>query len=466
MRKWWKIFLRRKKAQASPEAGRIGKNMSAHTSIMIKRVSIAIITFIVTAVLLAGLLVSTAFIPKESLRDNMLESAEYLYEGELFGYRIGKMSSTRIDRYADAILLNIAWHYDSEEPLRSVMKSSYYFTPYLEENENFLNSVKDDLPANYQYLRYWHGSILPVRLLLLIMPIKGIYILNACLMVLLTAGLFLMLALKKAYTPIKGLAAAFVLTSVWFVPLSLEYTWVFLIALIACIAVTAIYSGARKAEPFECGIFFMVTGMITNYFDFLTAETLTLLLPLILLLWFNRDRIVKTALFSVGGWGIGYVLMWVLKWIITSIVFGENAIPYVTEHIAERLGGDVGLKPGQYQLGAIIRNISCLLPIDLGVAGAVAAAVVLLVFGYISFVYRKEKFEGKRVLVFLLLGLVPFVRFVVLHNHSYIHFFFAYRALASTVFALVLIYDEIVDKGFLAGEKIPGKADRNGKRRK
>lgn len=432
----------------------------------IKHILIPIITFLVTLSILAGLLVSTAFIPKETLRDNMLESAEYLYSGELFGYKIGKMSSTRIDRYADAILLNIAWHYDSEEPIRSVMRSSYYFTPYLEENENFLNAVKDDLPANYQYLRYWHGSILPVRLLLLVMPIKGIYILNACLMVLLTAGLFLMLALKKAFTPLKGIAIAFVLASVWFVPLSLEYTWVFLLTLIACIAVTALYSGKRKADPFECGVFFMVTGMLTNFFDFLTAETLTLLFPLILLLWFNRDRIVKTSLFSVGGWGIGYVLMWVSKWILASIVIGENALPYVTEHIAERLGGDVGLKPGQYQLGAIVRNISCLLPIDFGVAGAVVAAVIFLVFGYICFVYRKEKFEGKRVLVFLVLGLVPFVRFVVLHNHSYIHFFFAYRALASTVFALVLIYDEIVDKGLLAGEKIPGKAGRHGKRQR
>ena len=40
-------------------------------------------------------------------------------------------------------------------------------------------------------------------------------------------------------------------------------------------------------------------------------------------------------------WAFGYVGTWISKWMISSLVLKENVMPYITEHIAERLGGDV-----------------------------------------------------------------------------------------------------------------------------
>ena len=118
-----------------------------------------IITVVLAAFCMPALLVLSAMIPKEYIRDNMLRSAEYLYESELFGDVIEGIDGSRIDRYADSILLNIAYHYDNDNPIRSVMLSAYYFTPFHEENENLLIAVRDDMGMNRQYLRYWHGSI-------------------------------------------------------------------------------------------------------------------------------------------------------------------------------------------------------------------------------------------------------------------------------------------------------------------
>ena len=78
-------------------------------------------------------LILVALIPREAIEENMLSSAKMLTEGERFGLAVEGLECSRIDRYADAILLNIAWSYDSEQPLRSVMLSSYYDVPLPEK---------------------------------------------------------------------------------------------------------------------------------------------------------------------------------------------------------------------------------------------------------------------------------------------------------------------------------------------
>lgn len=125
-----------------------------------------IVTFLFVVILLTGLLVLVALIPQNAIRGNVRESAEYLCEGELFGMAVDGVKGSEIDRYADSILLAIAYQYDASQPLKSVMWSSYYYTPYENENENLLHAVTEGKKANRQYLRYWHGSNTVVRPLL------------------------------------------------------------------------------------------------------------------------------------------------------------------------------------------------------------------------------------------------------------------------------------------------------------
>ena len=50
-----------------------------------------------------------------------------------------------------------------------------------------------------------------------------------------------------------------------------------------------------------------------------------------------------------------------------------------------------------------------------------------------------------RIRVYLLLGLVPFARYLALPFHTWHHYFFMYRALASSVMALCFILLELVE---------------------
>ena len=430
------------------------------------------------ALIMPALLLLTALIPRTAIREKSLDSAEYLCEGELFGDVMEGVDGSRIDRYADAILLNIAYHLDARYPLRSVALSAYYFTPDHEENENYLIGVRDDMEINRQYLRYWHGSVALVRPLLTFLDVKGIYILNAILLVGLS-GVFLMMCVRRRdYALVVAYLSAVILTRCWYVPLSLEYTWTFMLMLIGFITVMTLYG---KGLGKYYGVFFALMGMATSFLDFLTTETITLLMPLLTLLWLghygsegstsgNLDaakgaaartvtgskdgdvgnapsrirvfmcrRDLRMALACSACWLLGYALMWASKWVLCSAVMRENAMPYVSEHVAERLSGDMGVGTAAFIAGAVTRNISCLFPLGYG-AVSVIGFIALIVFAlYRGFVYRRDGADVGFIVLMTLIGLIPYVRYLVLHNHSYIHYFFTYRAQAATVMAIVLI---------------------------
>lgn len=361
-----------------------------------------ITVFFMTFAVLTGALVLTAKLPRSLIQENCLESANYLCERKVFWNLHQEINSTKIDRYADSILLGIAYQYDGEHPLESVMWSSYYTTNYKNEKDNLLDAVTYGYEANQQYLRYWHGSNSILRPLLVFLNIQQIYVFNGILMVLLIVLLLRMLAKNKA--------------------------------MLLCIGT-------------------ILGLMLTNYVDFLTTETLTLLIPLLLILWMdchkNQDRLwkdmLKNAAKAMSAWGIGYVGMWMMKWVFASFVLKQNVMIYVSEHIEERIGGGLGMNLWEYLMGAITKNISCLFPLEYGLMGMLIGIVGLLLFLYIGYVYHKDAISKARIGIYAVLGIVPYIRYLVLHNHSYMHFFFTYRAQMSTILALVMILDELTE---------------------
>ena len=413
-----------------------------------------ILTFAGTVTMLTVILCLAAKIPAQAIYKHTLESAEYLSEGGTFPYIIEDNPATTIDHYADAILLNIAWNYDTGYPLRSTMLSAYYYSPDHEETMNLLLSVRDGREANQQYMRYWHGSIAVVRPLLMIMPIQGIYILNAVILFLLFLTVMILLIRMRQIVPALGITLGVVMTAWWFVPLSLEYTWTCSLSLAATLAVICL--SRIDMNAIQYGLFFMITGMVTIFLDFLTTETLTLLFPLLTLLWLGKDKLdtVKTSITSVITWGIGYSCMWMTKWLLASIVFQENVIPYLDSHIEEWLIGKVvGVNPFMKTIEAILLNIGNLFPLGYGIIGKVIATLLVILAVFIVIRYHRKDYDKTFIMVASVLGFIPFLRYIVMHNHSHWHNFFTYRALASTIFAIVLIIGEITEIPSLTREK-------------
>lgn len=402
--------------------------------------------------LLTGLIVGVAIIPRERIKTNMLESAEYMCESPTQWLLTDWIHASQIDHYADCITLSIAYELDESRPLQSAMTTSFYGYQTTAMNTMLLESVRDDLSATTEYLRYWHGSAAAMRLLHLFWNIKTIYMFHAILMAAVSLILIILLFKNGFREEAVAYVLAMIIVSSWYVPLCLEYTYTFI-----CMMVSAIigFILALKHKDQWLGLFFMITGMVTVYFDFLTTETLTLLIPLLLILrvWSRQGREEKwvySLKFGIA-WSAGYLGMWMMKWLTASIVLGENVMPYVTGHVSERISGTVNgyQMTGNTYIDTLLLNLRNLFPYEYGLSGAVLVMVfvfVLIVIPVVAGRVRlKEKVSCSNVALFVIIGLIPYVRFLVLHNHSYIHNFFTYRAQAATVMAICFVILELIE---------------------
>jgi hypothetical protein len=407
--------------------------------------------FIAAYGLMLGFLTLSAGIKTESIQEKMEESADYLCEDKVFPYMESEdVKPSCIDRYADSILLNIAYNFESDDKLKSVMWSSYYYTYYQNENVNLYDTVYKGQEKNNQYLRYWHGSAGVMRVLHTFLNIKQIYIWHGVLFVILFAVLTALLVRFHCTLYAVLLGLSLIAVSFWYVPFSLEYTWSFLCMFVFSIA-AVIMTG--KSKDSNIGILFMLSGMVTIFLDFLTTETVSLMIPLMLTLILRRKRaygVLKTEiLYSLKAailWGIGYVGMWVMKWITASIVIGENVMPYVTEHIEERMAGNLGdMSIFGYLWLSVKRNVTCVFPLDYGLTGAIITGVLFVIIMYFTYVYHKKKIDWKYIIFFLVLGIVPYLRILVMRNHSVLHYFFVHRALCISVFAFLIGAADVID---------------------
>lgn len=417
---------------------------------LVKSISLMILVFMLTSSLLAAILLCSAEIPRTAIEKQVHASAEFLCKRKLFFEIIPGISGSKIDRFADTVLLGIAWQYEADDPLHSVAASSYYHEFNVPENEGLLKAVTEHLPANQEYLRYWHGSIAIIRPLLVLMPLQGIYILNALTLAFLTVCLFIRLWRRRAGIPLLGLIIALSGTAFWFVPLSLEYTWVFLILMVQLHLILC--------RSFPCNltgrlIFFLVSGIVTNYLDFLTTELLTLFIPLLLILWLDQEEGIRQPSFLeffalTVSWGAGYAGMWGLKWLFAGAVLGTEFREYVGFHIWIRSTAVIADSAAQQRREAVFRNLKCIFPAEYGNPGFIACAGAGMGALYTGYVYHRPSrlIKTKYLFIAVLAGLAPVLRFIALSNHSYIHYFFTYRVLAVTLFAIVLILGEIISR--------------------
>ncbi len=403
-----------------------------------------IIILLITAIQL-GLLISVAFIPRHAIQKNINKSADYLLERDVFFYLNKGDIASCIDRYADAILLNIAYNYDREHPLTSVMSSSYYFTANANENENLKVAVTKQPDTTTDYVRYWHGSNVIIRPLLIFLDIQHIYILNAILLITLLAITFILINRYFHIGTALCFAISMIMVSPWYVPFSLEYTWTILLMLIACICILQL----KDKPSFLLTVFFLVVGSFTAYFDFLTTETLTLMLPLTLLLCYRHHIAqlpdLKTGMrlsFSMAlSWLIGYTSAWIMKWTFASVILQKNVFLSSMEQAQYRINGTTESVNGISRcISAIMRNIACLFPFSLLKNNGAALFIIIMIILMSVYYVTKKRTGCYLSTLFFLLALIPYVRFFFLSNHSYIHYFFTYRALLTTVFCTGLAF--------------------------
>ena len=404
--------------------------------------------FLVTLLILFTLLVLAAKIPRENIQENIMESQQAFTNNQQLEKKVKKFDKTLLHAYADAILLNIIYCIDSENPVESVMEAKYYSKF---ENDLISNNIQEliedngkwELKGNVQYMRYWHGSISIIRPLLTILNLQQIYRLNAVILLVLAIILIIYLIKKKQKNVAIALIVGFVMCSVFIVPFSLEYTWMFLLMLITSILAIKIEKSDKKLN-----ILFFIIGIITCYLDFLTTEIITILVPVIIVLMirYQENRITnfkqgfQFVLRSCLLWFISYVAMWFAKWILASVILRINALEYVKNNAMLRINGEIAdISKQMLPLEAIVRNFFALYPFNM-IENKIQLIIlpVILFIIEIIFIRKKDRKELWISALLLLIATIPYIRYMVLANHSYYHSFFNFRSQLRTIISLIL----------------------------
>lgn len=413
-----------------------------------RRHMVYIAAFGALLLLLYLLLVFTALIPNASISANMRQSASHYATAEHYAFSENGLFRNITDNHADRMWMNIGWNMGFGNPLLSVLETDYYDSPDHSPGMNLFLSVTLKQEGNTGYTRYWHGTAGLIRVLHLFTDIHGIKTLGMICLVLLLGRTLWVLVRSGHWDLGLCLLISLFLIQLWNLRLSVEYQPCFLI----CFALCPAFLRAEKLGNFYLNLLAIVSGTLTAFFDFLTTETVTILIPLILVVAV-RSRECRLGspsktfrmLFRCGlCWVLAYLGTFVAKWCAVSLATGQNHFAAAMNSAGQRVGGVVtdgrtSKLPGP--LMAIGSNLSVLFEgtsrteYRMVISNLVIIAVLIFVV-YRMYRVRKKLRPGTGFI--LLLGAVVLLRFGLLANHSYMHSFFTYRALASTIFAVLV----------------------------
>ena len=409
-----------------------------------KNIFLHIGVWLAVLALLFGLLVSAALLPNELIRANMEKSALSYADKDAFSFENGKKINAISDNYADTILLNVAWNMGEGNAFTSSLDTKYYDGEDFGESYGLYLAVTDGKAPNTDYTRYWHGSAAFVRFLHLVTDVNGVKTIGFSVSLVLIAFVLFLLCRRRHYDIALLFAVSLCAVQIWNVRLSMEYQPAFILAFLLCILCLLL---ERKSDT-HITLLFVAGGTLVCFFDFLTAETLTVLLPLMLIVAVRaKEKRLGTmkeglllSLKCGSAWAAAYAGTFIAKWTTATVATGENAFAKALFSAGERLGGEVSgtqEMPNTF-FSAVTANLGAMLGtqrrLDYPATFLVLAIIILLLFS-VWYLFRTADGEKTAAKLLLLLGSLVFLRFLVLNNHSFIHCFFTYRALAPTVFA-------------------------------
>lgn len=388
------------------------------------------------------LLICVYALPVEPMRENVARGTQvYNNEGNFPELAAG-YKSTKLDNDTDSTMLSNAIY-----PVTDIIKDALY-VPMIRYSArpdrlssllDYANHVKGDTYTT-TYPRYWHGYLIILKPLLLLFDFSDIRIINMTLQFILTS-LSLILISKSNYS--KYLPAFISLIIVWnpiTIGLSFQNSTCFYITLLALLYI--IYrNNHTKNHDIKPLYFFLLLGIITVYFDFLTYPLATLGIPLIFLISTSEYKLfdnIKVIFTSSIFWGIGYLGMWFEKWLLASILTNENIFQDAFERITLQLSKEFDGRAFSV-LDCIVSQISVLLkwPYFIFFVSVLTFLIMYYVIKTHVTVSIKYFLNNLTILLtpYIILFIYPFIWFSIASNHCYANPKFTYRLLGISVFA-------------------------------
>lgn len=321
-----------------------------------------------------------------------------------------------LDDTTDRIILHTALDDRKGNPLVSAMES---YSDYM---------------GSYPY--YWHGYVSVLRPAMLLFDYTELRVVSSIGQTVLLLALAFLIGREKGIRYVAMLLTSYVLLMPAAVSMSLQFTWVFYIALIGTLVL--LKKRGFFSEKGRYVFFFLILGMLTSYFDLLTYPLVTWGIPLIW--WLVTDGSDREERFWVGrvirsgfGWIAGYAGMWAMKWALASAVLHQDVFESAMNEVFFRSGT---LEGEVYSLAARCEALYVNWKhYEYKVFGMILA--VWLVWWVCRTVLNGGWRRDSKRRALLLTGASSVVWYFVLANHTQIHHFFTYRIFSVSVLAFL-----------------------------
>ena len=402
-----------------------------------------IVIFLVSILLFMLFQVVAVLLPNERIEENVEKSLELFQDnGEYYQTPIlgtyGLFGETfKMDDYTDTVILGTALDKYSEQGvgvLQRAVLNGRYFDVYSGPVRNLKEVIAEDKEANEEYTRYWMGTCSFVSPLLLFFTLQEIRYFNILFVTILVFFVFHILVKKLDIRYAFAYMISIMLMGLTIIPASLQYLPVFLITLIST-SLILVFNDNTKFKK-NIGYYFFITGIITAYFDLLTYPLITVGIPAIvwLLLECKEKKNIdsKNALFSIIGffesWGLGYGLSYFAKWVLASIILRKNVITTAWNQFLYRTNAYGGLNVSRL---IVIRN-----NFRVYFSRLILICIAIYTIAIIILIIKRRKINNKNLIIpLLLIAITPYVWYLILSNHSYIHSYMTFRIQAITLFA-------------------------------
>ncbi|MDE7232441.1 MAG: hypothetical protein K2N37_05145 [Lachnospiraceae bacterium] len=371
--------------------------------------------------------------------NNVHESSVILYNEGLGTHIWQNIEETMLDVYTDGLLLNVSYT-ETKDGIRDILLDTYVEVDGRNPMESFYEvsalSNADYIVRNYG--RYWHGYQVILRPLLCHFTYSDIRQINMILQLVLV---FLLVAILAGsgdrifIIPFGGMYLFLCPISLFS---SLQFSpcfYIMMLALIVLFAFKDVLNDTRR------NYLFLMTGILTAYFDLLTYPFITLGVPLLAYLGSAHRRLAddrmdgwKQVFHLTVSWCLGYGGMWSAKWMVATILTGENIIYDAFENIKFR-SGYFSVRHSYYDT----------LQLNLSVCNRKVLMLAAICIGiYILAVRVKNHIGMDRSLLplmgmLLTVSLYPFVWYLFTKDHSCCHSYFTWRELGIGVYGVLMI---------------------------
>lgn len=179
-------------------------------------------------------------------------------------------------------------------------------------------------------------------------------------------------------------------------------------------------------------VFFVCLGGVTNWLDFLTYPLAALGIPLLMLMTLRNEGEgsfnCKDTIKAVLCWGAGYSGMWILKWCLATIIMHRNIFENAINQARFRTSQTV-YDVRHSRTEVIITNMREMFKRPYFVA------LLVSVLYCVRMALPLIRSKVYRTLPYFFVFMMPFAWYMVMFNHSWIHYWFTYRTLCISVLA-------------------------------